>query len=157
MEQRRFGIPQLWKSWWLSRRIFNGSARISYSGAASIAELPLNETFDVALIGSILQHLENPFVILSHVARRSRTIVVTEHYIPRLDIPGRAFAEFLPHKSNDSVWDWWVMGPSLVERMMGILNFEKSSSYISTFRRWERRHENIEQDSFKDFHFYPRI
>ena len=53
MEQRRFGIPQLWKSWWLSRRIFNGSARISYSGAASIAELPLNETFDVALIGSM--------------------------------------------------------------------------------------------------------
>jgi hypothetical protein len=157
IEERRAVIPKLWKGWWLTRRIFNGSARISYSGAASIAELPQNQIFDVALIGSVLQHFENPFVILSHVARRCRTIVVTEQYFPRFDLPGRSLVEFIPRHSNNDLGSWWLLGPSVVEQMMGTLNFKKSSSYFSTFRRWDLKQKNIGDDSFRDARFYTHV
>ncbi len=84
MNARATGLQQLWKGWWYTREAFNGNAAIVYTGADSVDRFPEPLVFDVGLVSCILQHVDNPFVILSKMARRCETIVVTDLYFPGL-------------------------------------------------------------------------
>lgn len=157
ISERKKHIPRLWKSWWLSRKVFGGNARISYSGAESIGSLVGRERFDIGLVGSILVHFANPYVILSRLAELCETIVITEAYTKRLDVKGRNLIEFLPSASNNNLGSWWLLSESTVEQMMETLNFRKSENYYANYRRWDLRDADIHKDQYVDFQLYTHV
>lgn len=45
---------------------------------------------------------------------------------PRLDIPPSMV--FLPdHKTSSHPTDWWIMSPEIIQRMIGVLGFERTT------------------------------
>lgn len=154
---RTNGIKALWKGWWYTRNAFNGNSRIVYSGAKSIDLFPAELTFDIALVSCVLQHFENPYVILSKIAKRCQTIVVTDLYFPRLDMPGRALAEFVPAKRNNDLGSWWLLSASTVTQMMETLNFDLVSEDKMTFRRNRLQVRSFDKDKFDMFQFYCNV
>jgi hypothetical protein len=157
-EARKSLLPRLWKSWWLSRKVFGGNAKIAYTGADALRDVEEQDyNFDIALVGSVLQHFSNPYVILSHLARLCHIIVVTEQYIPRLDIPNRHLCEFIPRAESNDLGSWWLLSPSVVEQMMKTLNFRKESEYLSVFTRWDLRPMTDGPDTFRKSRFYTHI
>lgn len=157
-EARKAGLPRLWKGWWLTRSIFNGTARMSYSGADALARVePEDYGFDIALVGSVLQHFANPYVILSHLARLCPVIVVTEQYMKRLDVSGRPICEFIPRSDSNDLGSWWQLSNRMVEQMMATLNFRKTDSYFSDFIRWDLKADEASADTFRSSSFYTHI
>lgn len=157
IEERRELLPRLWKSWWLTRQVFGGTAQISYSGAESIGELVGTRSFDVGLVGSILVHFQNPYVVLSQLARLCDTIVITELYTKRLDVAGRALLEFLPASKNNNLGSWWLLSERVVEQMMETLNFEKTTAYYANYRRWDMIDMDISRDTYTDHQLYTHV
>jgi len=157
IRSRKELMPRLWKSWWLTRKVFGGTAQIAYLGAASIDGLESSVRFDIGLVGSVLQHFANPYLILSQLAKRCDMIVVAEAYIPRLYLPGRNLIEFLPAANNNNLGSWWLLSATVVDQMMETLNFSKTKGYHSFFRRWDLKNTDPAKDSFQDRDFFIHV
>lgn len=147
-------IHQVHNSWWASHTAFESTARISYIGAAGLADI--DETFDVGLIGSILQHFVNPYLILSYVARMCDTVVVTEPILPRLNTD-RPLIEFAAKPDNDFMNSWYLLSPEAVHEMMQTLGFERVDQYQAVFRRYDLTEPDIAIDSFVDRDFDSQV
>jgi hypothetical protein len=128
-EERKKGVLELRKSWFLSQQVLGGTARMSWCGATRLFDLRNDLNFDVGFVGSVLQHFENPYKVLSALASMCGTIVVTEQSHPRLNRAGSDIAEFLPAHNNNHLGTWWLLSASTVDRMMERL---VSSNLIAT-------------------------
>lgn len=140
-------IARLTNAWWLSHRAFGSSARLVHG---TVYDIPRElGTFDLALLGSVLLHVRDPFLALENVAARTReTLVVTDrmqssfYRLPlRLsDRLGRAMF-FRPDASTcEPQATWWRFSPQLLRRMLAVVGFEESSvTYHGQFFRGRRR------------------
>jgi O-methyltransferase len=156
-EERKKGVLELRKFWFLSQQVLGGTASMSWCGATRLFDLRNDLNFDVGFVGSVLQHFENPYKVLSALASMCGTIAVTEQSHPRLNRAGSDIAEFLPAHNNNHLGTWWLLSASTVDRMMGTLSFVKSHSYESVFRPYDFTVPTIEGDSFVDHRFYTHI
>lgn len=130
---------------------------MSWCGASHLFELRDELKFDIGFVGSVLQHFENPYKVLSALASMCDTIIITEINHPHLNLPGRDIAEFVPARNNNDLGTWWLLSASTVERMMGTLCFVKAREYESAFRRHDFKVPTIEGDSFVDYRFYTHV
>lgn len=129
---RYVGVMQ--NSWWYAHRERDSKAKMAYG---NVYDLPGDlGTFDVAVFGSILIHLKDPFTALAQAAARTtKRIVVTEPVQdPGMD-PEDSLARFAP-LGVDYHTNWWAHTPGVVKRMLEALGFKAIST---TFDHYPHR------------------
>lgn len=123
-EDRRRIIDRLNNAYWFCHRCLNSKAKVVYGSVYAIPEEI--GAVDVAIYGSILLHLRDPFLALQNGARLAReALVVTEVLRGQSAKSNEPFMHFLPDPKNIEPKDtWWDLRPALIVRMIGVLGFE---------------------------------
>lgn len=139
-------------SWWYLHQDRGSAAKIVYG---NIYELPSDlGSFDDSFVGSILLHLQNPFLALQQASRHtSKRMIVTDMVYGDLDDPtyltrianavrwrmrrrpGRIgggdpgnVMRFAPESSNRGAsTQWWQFSPGSIINMLERLGFEKTT------------------------------
>jgi SAM-dependent methyltransferase len=112
-------IEQWKNAYWLSHRLLHSNAEVYYG---DIYRLP--ETlgrFQVALVGSVLEHLSDQISALASIARLvTETIVVVT---PLLQSDER-IARFEGRADNpDADFTWWTYSPAIYREVFAMLGF----------------------------------
>jgi SAM-dependent methyltransferase len=109
-----------WKNaYWLCHRLLGSKAQVYYG---NIYELPEElGQFDVAIVGSVLEHLSDQISALASIARRTReTIVIVS---PLLQTEER-IARFESLAGNpDADFTWWTYSLGVYREVFGMLGF----------------------------------
>lgn len=109
-----------WKNaYWLCHRELGSKADVFYG---DLHELPvaLGE-FDVAIIGSVLEHLRDPVRALQSVARLTRETLVIVTPVIESD---ETIAQFEPRTSAPQRdYTWWTYSTGLYRELLAILGF----------------------------------
>ena len=139
LENRRLGIQVINNGFWLAHRAHESRAKVV---TAPVYDLPTGiGPVDVAVFGSVLLHLRDPFLALQRALRLTReTLVVTDLLPSALETPAgsaspaegagpsMAFATFVPDPDRGEPFDtWWHLSPALVQRMAAVLGFAEST------------------------------
>lgn len=137
-------IRMLNNAWWLTHRELKLNARVVYG---SVYEVPKEiGKVDVALFGSILLHLRDPFLALQKaVELEPGTVIVTdrvpediilyrnvvERFLDRLR--GRSNAVIRPHlrflpdpNTKEPEDTWWQISPELISRFLQVLGYPQT-------------------------------
>jgi SAM-dependent methyltransferase len=130
-----------WKNaYWLSHRLYGSKAEVFYGDIYALPpELGL---FDVTLVGSVLEHLNDQISALGSIARLTREtmIIVT----PMIDTDERV-ARFEPVATDSNQdYTWWTYSTGVYREVLAMLGFEivriTSSEYFHTdVDRFEER------------------
>lgn len=131
-----------WKNaYWLCHRLLNSKARVYYG---DIYNLPLElGQFDIAIVGSVLEHLNDQISALASIARLVReTIVVVSPLIQSEERIAR-FEGLSDRPEND--FTWWTYSTGLYREVFKMLGFEIARITESQYRyhyldRLETRH-----------------
>ncbi|HNU36386.1 MAG TPA: class I SAM-dependent methyltransferase [Methanomassiliicoccales archaeon] len=133
LAERREAIRKLNNGYWLAHRAYCSKARVVYG---NIYDLPMEiGPVDIATFGSILPHLQNPFLALQKaLALTKETVIVSETIWNRyllnhiLSYLTPAQATFVPRYRTLQNWDtWWYLPPPVVKNYLGVLGFHKTS------------------------------
>ncbi len=130
---RREEIRKLNNGYWLGHRAHGSRARVVYG---NIYDLPMEiGPVDIATFGSILPHLQNPFLALQKALSLTReTVIVSEtvwnrylinHLLSHFTPPQ---ATFVPRFRTLQNWDtWWYLPPPVVKNYLGVLGFRRTT------------------------------
>lgn len=125
-KERRSIVDRLNNAYWFCHERLDSKAKVVYGNVYSIPE----ETgpVDVAVYGSILLHLRDPFLALQNGARLTReTIIITEVHRGLTQNSSGPFMQFLPDAASVEPKDvWWDLRPEVIVRMIGVLGFENA-------------------------------
>lgn len=126
--ERRRHIEQLTNSYWFAHQAFGSAARAVH-GSVYLLSRDVGE-FDIAVIGSLLLHLRDPFLALQRVSGLGcRTLVISEVCRePRFGLPwgARPALRFLPRASLRAPDEtWWAFTPALLRSFLEVLGFER--------------------------------
>ena len=118
-EEYRAEIERWKNAYWLSHRLLGSKSEVFYG---DIYELP-NELgeFDIAIIGSVLEHLSDPITALGSVARltKERMVIVT----PLLETD-EPMARFEGNAANpDADFTWWIFSLGVYREVLAMLGF----------------------------------
>jgi hypothetical protein len=126
--ERRLLTERLNNGFWLAHRALGSSTRLVH-GAVNAVPSEIGPV-DVAVIGSILLHVRDPFLALQTVlAITAETVVVTELTPPAYTgrsggPPNTEGLWFVPDPvRSQPVETWWALSPDLVVRFLGVLGF----------------------------------
>jgi SAM-dependent methyltransferase len=112
-------IEQWKNAYWLCHRLLGSKAEVYYG---NIYELPAElGQFDIAIVGSVLEHLSDQITALASIARLTKeTIVVVS---PMLQTEER-IARFEALASNPEVdFTWWTYSLGVYREVFGMLGF----------------------------------
>jgi len=126
---RKRHIARLNNSFWLAHRALGSSARVAYGSVYAIPDAL--GAFDIAVFGSILLHLRDPFRALEQALALTRETAIVTDVLPRRALLLPLFARwfgactfFLPDGRVKAPSDsWWLLTPALIVRMLGVLGF----------------------------------
>lgn len=110
-----------WKNaYWLCHRLLNSSARVYYG---DVYDLPVElGQFDIAIVGSVLEHLSDPVSALASIARLVReTIVIVSPIIESEERIAR-FEGLSDHPEND--FTWWTYSTGIYREVLKMLGFQ---------------------------------
>ena len=139
----QFGVElDRWKNaYWLCHRLLHSRAEVFYG---NIYDLPktLGE-FDVAIVGAVLEHLNDPIGALASIARltRERVVVVT----PLLETEERLarFEGDANHPEND--FTWWIYSLGIYREVFKMLGF--SIERVTNSNYYYQHGDRLEQRS----------
>ncbi|HEY8186823.1 MAG TPA: class I SAM-dependent methyltransferase [Pyrinomonadaceae bacterium] len=118
---KKYGAEiEQWKNaYWLSHRLLNSKAEVYYGDIYQLPEA-LGQ-FDIALVGSVLEHLNDQITALASIARLTKeTIVVVS---PLLDTDERiARFEALASYPNAD-FTWWTYSLGIYREVFAMLGF----------------------------------
>jgi SAM-dependent methyltransferase len=124
---RRAIMGRVNNGYWLCHRAYRSRAKMVYG---SVYDIPLAiGPVDVAIYGSILLHLRDPFLALQNGSRLAREAMIVADVCP-LGPFGRFLRRpaFLPsHKHKDKFDTWWSLPPRFVRECLCILGFTNST------------------------------
>lgn len=133
-------IEQWKNAYWLCHRLLESKAEVFYG---NVYEIPLElGQFDVAIVGGVLEHLNDQITALSSIARvtKERIVIVT----PLLETEERIarFEALAAHPEND--FTWWRYSLGVYREVLGMLGFEiervSSAEYFYDYgKRFETR------------------
>ena len=112
-------IEQWKNAYWLCHRLLKSKAEVHYG---NVYELPAElGQFDIAIVGSVLEHLSDQITALASIARLTKeTIVVVS---PMLQTEER-IARFEALASNPEVdFTWWSYSLGVYREVFGMLGF----------------------------------
>lgn len=138
--ERRRHLRRINNGYWLAHAAFGSAARmvngVVYDIPAWIGRV------DVAVFGSILLHLRDPFLALENAARLSPETIIVADISPygRLMSRFKRNARFMPRSANpDGITDgWFKLPPLLVQEYLGILGYRHVSLTWNRFAYGER-------------------
>jgi SAM-dependent methyltransferase len=78
--------------------------------------------FDVAVVGSILLHLENPYGALKSIAKRAKSIIVVEASRPDITTDHMVFRPYMGRQGGDYLC-WWYVPFKSAKRMLNTLGY----------------------------------
>jgi len=115
------GEIERWKNgYWLSHRLLGSKAEVFYGNVYDLP--PALGEFDIAIVGSVLEHLSDPISALASIARltKERIVVVT----PLLDTeePIARFEGRANHPEAD--FTWWRYSLGVYREVFGMLGFD---------------------------------
>ena len=125
-------IEQWKNAYWLCHRLLNSKAEVFYG---NVYELPreLGE-FDVAIVGSVLEHLSDPITALSSIARLTKETMVVVTPLLETEEP---IAEFKGRANNpEGDFTWWHYSIGVYREVFGMMGFS-----ISRITRAEYRYD----------------
>jgi SAM-dependent methyltransferase len=139
-EQHRAEIEQWRNAYWLCHRLLKSNAQVYYG---DINHLPAElGQFDIAIVGSVLEHLSDQVTALASIARRTaRTMVIVT---PLLQTDER-IARFEGLANNPAAdFTWWTYSLGTyreVFRMLGfgIAKVTQAKYYYTYGERFEER------------------
>ncbi len=128
-----------WKNaYWLSHRLLKSSAQVYYG---DVYELPPElGSFDVAIVGSVLEHLSDPVTALASIARLTKETMILA--TPLLQSEER-IARFEPRANNpDHDYTWWTYSVGVYREVLAMLGFSITRiTHANYYHEWERRFE----------------
>jgi SAM-dependent methyltransferase len=125
--ERRRHMRLINNGYWLAHGAFKSRARVAYG---TVYDIPVSiGPVDIAVFGSILLHLRDPFLALQNGARLAREAVIVTDVAPY----GR-LGRFLTaprfqgnHQRPENWGTWWNLPPRLVREYLSILGFAHST------------------------------
>ncbi len=133
----RLMINRLNNAFWLCHKAYNSKSKVVYG---TIYDIPSEiGQVDIAIYGSILLHLRDPFLALQSGLRLTReTVIVTDVFRAQAVELKEPYMQFLPdHQTVEPKDTWWYIQPEIIIRMIGVLGFEK----ISVTYHWQKYEE----------------
>ena len=111
---------RLQNAYWYTHKKLGSKARAYYG---NVYDLPAElGTFDVAVFGMIVSHLQNPFQALYSASRLvTGSIIVTNEMRTDADRP---LARFIPSPENKESMAWWLLSQQCLEQMLAVLGFK---------------------------------
>lgn len=140
LSERRKHIRKINNGYWLCHEAFQSSAKMVHGLVYNIPESigPL----DVAVFGSILLHLRDPFLALENGARLAREAVIVSDISPYSKIAStfKRSPKFMPRSGQpEGIKDgWFRLPPLLVKEYLGILGFKDVSLSWNNFKYGNR-------------------
>ncbi len=128
--QHDLWIERWHKAYWTAHRA-HGSAARAYYGDVYALPHGLGQ-FDIAIVGSILEHLADPIKALASIARRTegQMVIVT----PMLDTD-EPIARFLGDKDKPKLdFHFWNYSRGIYRHVLGMLGFELTEINKRGFR-----------------------
>lgn len=126
-EDRRTIIDRLNNAYWFCHRCLNSDAKVVYGNVYAIPEEI--GAVDIAVYGSILLHLRDPFLALQNGAKLAREALIVTEVLRGQTVESKLpYMQFLPDPENIEPKDtWWDLRPEIIVRMIGVLGFEDVS------------------------------
>jgi hypothetical protein len=122
-------IDRLNNSYWLTHRLLNSKAHVVYGSVYNIPDEigPV----DIAVYGSILLHLRDPFFALQNGLKLTKKTVIVEEVLRGQHIQSvktkEPYLGLLPNANTMEPKDtWWDIRPEWVVQAIGVLGFEKT-------------------------------
>ena len=123
VQGRKAAMDRLNNAYWLGHRLRQSKARVVYGSVYQIPEAigPV----DVAVYGSILLHLRDPFLALQSGLKLAREAVIIAEPLRGQPVhTTEPYLGFLPDAKTVEPKDtWWDLRPEAVVRMIGVLGF----------------------------------
>ena len=116
---RREVMRKVKNSFWFNHRINRSNARLCYADACNLPE-QIGQ-FDASVMAAVLLHCQNPVRIVEQCARRSRSIVITEVYDPKLE--GEPVCRLVPTAENRALDTWWQFSSAFFTNYLAVLGF----------------------------------
>lgn len=138
--ERRSHLRKINNGYWLCHQAFGSQARmvngVVYDIPQSIGPV------DVAVFGSILLHLRDPFLALENAARLARDTIIVADLSPfgKFASKFKRNPRFMPRslKPNGINDGWFRLPPLLVQEYLGILGYKNSTVTWNAFKYGER-------------------
>lgn len=133
---RRRHLRRINNGYWYCHRAYQSSARMVHGVVYDIPQAigPV----DVAVYGSILLHLRDPFLALENGARLATEAMIVADVSPwgRLASRFRKTPRFMPshRKPNGIIDGWYRLPPLLVQEYLAILGFPNATVRWRRFR-----------------------
>jgi SAM-dependent methyltransferase len=129
-ENQNVEMEQWKNAYWLCHRLLNSKAEVYYD---DIYHLPAElGQFDIALVGSVLEHLSDPIKALASICRLVReTIVIVSPLIQSEERIAR-FEGSADHPEND--FTWWTYSVGLYREVLKMLGFKIERIMESQYR-----------------------
>lgn len=140
-EQYGAEIEQWKNAYWLCHRLLDSSAEVSYG---DIYHLPPElGQFDVAIVGSVLEHLSDQITALASIARLTKETMVIVSPLLQTD---ERIARFESLASNpDADFTWWTYSLGVYREVFAMLGF--SITKVSHAKYYYMYGERLEERS----------
>lgn len=137
---REYGAQiEKWKNaYWLCHRVLKSTARVHYG---NVYALPTElGTFEVVIVGSVLEHLSDQVTALASITRLTKETLVIVTPLLETEEP---IARFEPRASNpEHDYTWWTYSVGVYREVLGMLGFEiRSITQAEYFHDYEKRFE----------------
>lgn len=143
LHDRRQLLRKINNGYWFCHRAFGSRARVVHG---RVYDLPAAiGPVDVAVFGSILLHLRDPFLALENAARLTRETIIVAERSPygRLGSAIRRSPRFMPRSSppNGIADGWYRLPPLLVREFLGILGFTRCALHWHRYPYGKRKQD----------------
>ena len=131
-------IEQWKNAYWLCHRLLRSNAEVFYG---NIYDLPTSlGQFDIAIVGSVLEHLSDPVTGLASIARLTKETMVLVTPILETDDYVARFEPRIAKPEND--YTWWTYSKAVYREVLAMLGFEiVRIEYGSYYHDYEKRFE----------------
>lgn len=135
VKERQKKIRQASNAFWLAHKAFRSKSKVVNGSVYEIDKYNLGK-FDIAIFGSVLLHLRDPFLAMQKVLSKTTGYVVITEPFWRYSLPlyifGKLFGpavSFLPdYRWGEPVDGWWNFTPEAIKSFLGVLGFENTKT-----------------------------
>lgn len=112
---------ETWKNaYWLGHRLLNSQAKVYYGDVYALP--PALGSFDMTIVGSVLEHLRDPVSAMGSIARLTKETMIIVTPLIETDEP---IARFEPTADNpDQDYTWWIYSTGVYREVLGMLGFK---------------------------------
>lgn len=132
-------LIEKWKNaYWLCHRLLGSQAEVHYGNVYALpSELG---SFDVVIVGAVLEHLSDQVSALGSIARLAKETLVLVTPLLQTDEPVARFEPAAARPEQD--YTWWTYSIGVYREVLSMLGFAiERITYSNYYHEYERRFE----------------